>query len=30
MSPYGNGGPWPGVLDFVPEVFRPYVQEPAF
>lgn len=30
MSPYVNGGPWPGVLDSVPEVFRSYVQEPAF
>jgi hypothetical protein len=30
MSPYGNGGPWPGVLDSVPEVFRPCVEEPAF
>ncbi|GGL53176.1 hypothetical protein [Planomonospora parontospora] len=30
MSPYGNGGPWPGVLDSVPEVFRHCVTEPAF
>ncbi|WP_018563684.1 hypothetical protein [Streptomyces sp. BoleA5] len=32
MSPYGPGGskPWPGVVDEVPEVFRPYVEEPAF
>lgn len=31
MSPYGNGGePWPGVIDGVPEVFRPFVEEPAF
>ncbi|MET9376028.1 hypothetical protein ABZX98_18045 [Streptomyces sp. NPDC002992] len=33
MSPYGplaDGEPWPGVLDEVPEVFRPYVDEPAF
>ncbi|MGP3914248.1 hypothetical protein [Nonomuraea sp. 10N515B] len=30
MSPYGNDGPWPGVLDSVPEVFRHCVQEPAF
>ncbi|WP_236050403.1 hypothetical protein [Nonomuraea cypriaca] len=30
MSPYGNDGPWPGVLDSVPEVFRRCVQEPAF
>ncbi|MFI2431368.1 hypothetical protein [Streptomyces sp. NPDC018693] len=31
MSPYvGEGGPWPGVLDEVPEVFRVYVEEPAF
>ncbi|GLX02185.1 hypothetical protein [Microtetraspora sp. NBRC 16547] len=30
MSPYGNDGPWPGVLDSVPEVFRTCVQEPAF
>ncbi|MFE7902996.1 hypothetical protein ACFU3E_37050 [Streptomyces sp. NPDC057424] len=30
MSPYVEDGPWPGVLDEVPEVFRPYVEEPAF
>ncbi|MCG5217757.1 hypothetical protein [Streptosporangium sp. KLBMP 9127] len=30
MSPYGNDGPWPGVLDSVPGVFRPCVEEPAF
>ncbi|MEU7722702.1 hypothetical protein [Streptomyces tibetensis] len=30
MSPYADDGPWPGVLDEVPEVFRPYVEEPAF
>lgn len=31
MSPYGNDGePWPGVVDDVPEVFRPFVEEPAF
>lgn len=30
MSPYAAGGPWPGVLDEVPEAFRPYVEEPAF
>ncbi len=31
MSPYGNDGePWPGVIDQVPEVFRPFVEEPAF
>ncbi|MEV7525379.1 hypothetical protein [Streptomyces sp. NPDC091371] len=31
MSPYGNDGePWPGVIDDVPEDFRPYVEEPAF
>ncbi|MEU7004847.1 hypothetical protein [Nonomuraea sp. NPDC046570] len=30
MSPYGNDGPWSGVLDSVPEVFRPCVREPAF
>ncbi|MFI0233520.1 hypothetical protein [Streptomyces sp. NPDC017086] len=30
MSPYTEDGPWPGVLDAVPEVFRPYVEEPAF
>ena len=30
MSPYENDGPWPGVLDSVPEVFRHHVTEPAF
>ncbi|MFI6846326.1 hypothetical protein OG535_01575 [Kitasatospora sp. NBC_00085] len=31
MSPYGNGEePWPGVIDDVPEVFGPFVEEPAF
>jgi hypothetical protein len=31
MSPYGNDGePWPGVIDEVPEVFKPFVGEPAF
>jgi hypothetical protein len=30
MSPYVEDGPWPGVLAEVPEVFRPYVEEPAF
>ncbi|MEV5931891.1 hypothetical protein AB0L56_03730 [Streptomyces sp. NPDC052079] len=30
MSPYAEDGPWPGVLDEVPEVFRPYVEAPAF
>ncbi|MEH0630855.1 hypothetical protein [Streptomyces stelliscabiei] len=31
MSPYGQDHePWPGVLDDVPEVFRAYVEEPAF
>lgn len=31
MSPYGDDGePWPGVIDEVPEVFRPFVEEPAF
>ena len=30
MSPYGNDGPWPGVLDSVPEVFQGCVEEPAF
>lgn len=30
MSPYGNDGPWPGVLDSVPGVFRHCVEEPAF
>jgi hypothetical protein len=31
MSPYGNDGePWPGVIDEVPELFKPFVEEPAF
>ncbi|TDT97281.1 hypothetical protein EDD99_5393 [Streptomyces sp. 846.5] len=31
MSPYGNEGePWPGVIDEVPEIFKPFVEEPAF
>ncbi|MCW5252846.1 hypothetical protein [Streptomyces sp. SHP 1-2] len=31
MNPYGNDGePWPGVIDEVPEVFKPFVEEPAF
>ena len=30
MSPYANNGPWPGVVDEVPEVFRSCVLEPAF
>ncbi|MFI6450220.1 hypothetical protein ACIBF6_01575 [Streptosporangium amethystogenes] len=30
MSPYGNDGPWPGVLDSVPDVFRHCVEELAF
>ncbi|MFD9374185.1 hypothetical protein ACFWBH_01375 [Streptomyces sp. NPDC059999] len=31
MSPYGNDGePWPGVIDEVPDAFRPFVEEPAF
>lgn len=31
MSPYGKDGePWPGVLDDVPDVFKPFVEEPAF
>ncbi|MFD5857593.1 hypothetical protein [Streptomyces chartreusis] len=30
MSPYMEDEPWPGVLDQVPDVFRPYVEEPAF
>ncbi|MDX2540155.1 hypothetical protein [Streptomyces scabiei] len=30
MSPFGNDGePWPGVVDQVPESFRPFVEEPA-
>jgi len=31
MSPYGNDGePWPGVIDDVPGVFKPFVEEAAF
>ncbi|MFG3000292.1 hypothetical protein [Streptomyces sp. NPDC048340] len=30
MSPYVEDGPWPGVLDEVPGVFRSCVEEPAF
>ncbi|QXE35597.1 hypothetical protein KQY30_16360 [Streptomyces sp. GMY02] len=31
MSPYARDGePWPGVIDSVPSVFRPWVEEPAF
>ncbi|MET8102581.1 hypothetical protein ABZV29_40135 [Streptomyces sp. NPDC005236] len=31
MSPYGRDGePWPGVIDDVPEVFKPFVEERAF
>ena len=31
MSPYANDGePWPGVIDDVPDAFKPYVEEPAF
>lgn len=30
MSPYGNDGPWPGVLNAVPEPLRRWVTEPAF
>ncbi|MFJ8109926.1 hypothetical protein [Streptomyces sp. NPDC096132] len=30
MSPYAGDGPWPGVLDEVPDVFRSCVEEPAF
>ncbi|MEU0338398.1 hypothetical protein ABZ092_05245 [Streptomyces bobili] len=31
MNPHGNDGePWPGVIDEVPGVFRPFVEEPAF
>ncbi|MGW0996562.1 hypothetical protein [Streptomyces sp. NPDC002520] len=30
MSPYAAYGPWPGVLDEVPDVFRVCVEEPAF
>lgn len=30
-SPYGNDGePWPGVVEEVPELFKPFVEEPAF
>ncbi|MEV7393235.1 hypothetical protein [Streptomyces sp. NPDC091215] len=31
MSPFANDGePWPGVIDEVPELFRAFVEEPAF
>lgn len=30
MSPYAGDGPWPGVVDEVPDVFRSCVEEPAF
>ncbi|MEV0024047.1 hypothetical protein AB0H45_17865 [Streptomyces atroolivaceus] len=31
MSPYNHDGePWPGVIDGVPEAFKPFVEEPAF
>ncbi|MEV1045543.1 hypothetical protein [Streptomyces sp. NPDC049916] len=30
MSPHLADGPWPGVLDDVPAVFRRYVEEPRF
>ncbi|MEU8974889.1 hypothetical protein AB0D11_37510 [Streptomyces monashensis] len=30
MSPYAEDGPWPGVLDKVPDVFQSCVEEPAF
>lgn len=31
MSPYAHDcEPWPGVIDDVPDVFKPFVQEPAF
>ncbi|MEU7283342.1 hypothetical protein AB0A69_31885 [Streptomyces sp. NPDC045431] len=30
MSPYVDDVPWPGVVDEVPDVFRRYVDEPAF
>ncbi|MEU1122209.1 hypothetical protein ABZ371_01115 [Streptomyces sp. NPDC005899] len=31
MSPYANDGePWPGVIDEVPGIFKPFVEEPAF
>lgn len=30
MSPYAEDGPWPGVLDEVPDIFQSYIEEPAF
>lgn len=30
MSPYVDDALWPGVLDDVPPVFRPFVEEPSF
>jgi hypothetical protein len=30
MSPYRDDGPWPGVVDTVPEPLRHWVTEPAF
>jgi hypothetical protein len=30
MSPARNGGPWPGLVDAVPDVFASCVNEPAF
>lgn len=30
MSPYADDAVWPGVLDDVPDVFRDFVEEPAF
>ncbi|GAA4556771.1 hypothetical protein [Planotetraspora kaengkrachanensis] len=30
MSPYGNDGPWPGLLESVPDTFHHCVEEPAF
>lgn len=30
MSPYAGDGPWPGVVDAVPEPLRRWVTEPAF
>ncbi|GII84551.1 hypothetical protein Ssi03_25410 [Sphaerisporangium siamense] len=30
MSPYAEDGPWPGVLDSVPDVFRHLVEESGF
>ncbi|TLF77582.1 hypothetical protein [Nocardia cyriacigeorgica] len=31
MSPYGRDcRPWPGVIDDVPDVFMPFIEEPAF